>query len=1003
VRPAAARLSTARPIVYPVSLVLRRSPSVAWVTTLVVIALITATKLAVPAVGARLPFLVYFAAVLYASAVGGRVVGLSATFGCAVLANYLFLGSGTALDLGSVPLIQTGVFMLEGLSMVALVELLQSSRERTTQAGERVAGLQRLTRALAVARTPDEVAKVVVERGGDVLGAKSGELVQTGGRLKFELGDRRTVAVPLAAGDRALGEVGFRFETETLRDEVTGGLLDTISQQAAQALDRAQSFEREVWLRSRLEMLSSIAAGLSRAATRAEVADVVVERGARTMGADTCILHLLVEDGSALELIAAHGVPDVVVERVRHINAGSRDALWEIVESGEHHWGEGGPEAAAKFPAVAGVTASGERVRAFWIVPLVVEGRTLGALGMGYHEARTFHAEKRRFVETFVQHCAEALLRALRLDREMAARKAVEIAHEELARDHAARALVAEVTAALSTSLEYTSTLANLAALLVPKLADWASVDMVGEETGSAEPLAVAHVDPASRERAWEMRRRYPADPSSPTGVPNVLRTGKSEIYTDVTDEMIVLSAVNEEHAQMARALKLRSAMIVPLVARGVTLGALTVAYAESDRRYTTADLALVEEIARHAAVSVDNARLYGAEQRARATADEANRLKDEFLATVSHELRTPLNAILGWSRMISTGLVDEARRTRALETIDRNAVAMAQLIEDLLDVSRIISGKMRLEIETLDLTKVVEAAIDSIRPAALAKEIVIRSMLEPAPGPVLGDPNRMQQVVWNLLSNAVKFTPRGGRVEVLLRRVGSHAELCVSDTGAGIAAEFVPHVFDRFRQADGKITRAHGGLGLGLAITRQLVELHGGSVQATSEGVGHGAVFTVRLPVSAMRPVGSELNPRTSTGAHPKVHVELRGLRLLAVDDDEDSRRLLQSVLETAGASVTLASSVDEAMEAFDREVPDVLLSDIGMPGKDGLELIRLVRARSPERGGKVPAAALTAYARGTDRTRVLSAGFLMHLPKPIEPDELVAVVASLARFTDR
>jgi CheY-like chemotaxis protein/nitrogen-specific signal transduction histidine kinase len=414
----------------------------------------------------------------------------------------------------------------------------------------------------------------------------------------------------------------------------------------------------------------------------------------------------------------------------------------------------------------------------------------------------------------------------------------------------------------------------------------------------------------------------------------------------------------------------------------------------------------VAEEIARRAAIAVDNARLYAAEQQARAAADDANRLKDEFLATVSHELRTPLNAILGWARMVTTGALDESRRPHALETIERNAVAMAQLIEDLLDVSRVISGKMRLEVELLELAGVVGAAIDSVRPAAAAKDITIRSVLEPFAGTVLGDPGRIQQIVWNLLSNAVKFTPRGGKVEVVVRNAASSVELLVNDTGAGIDPAFVPFVFDRFRQEDGRSTRVHGGLGLGLAITRHLVELHGGTIAAQSDGPGQGTRFTVTLPVTAVRRP-SERTPRPvpSPMAAARNRVDerlavLQGLRVLAVDDDPDSLRLVHAVLEMAGAKVTAATNVPDALLAFEQETPQVLVSDIGMPEHDGMELMRRIRALPPEKGGRIPAAALTGYARAADRTQMLSAGYMIHLAKPVEPDELLAAVASLARF---
>ena len=330
----------------------------------------------------------------------------------------------------------------------------------------------------------------------------------------------------------------------------------------------------------------------------------------------------------------------------------------------------------------------------------------------------------------------------------------------------------------------------------------------------------------------------------------------------------------------------------------------------------------------------------------------------------------------------------------------------MAQLIEDLLDMSRVISGKMRLEVQQVDLPPVIEAAIDSVGPAAAAKGVHIVPFLDGAAPAILGDPTRLQQIAWNLLSNAVKFTPRGGRVDVLLRRAGSSLEIVVADTGRGIAPAFLPNVFDAFRQEDASPSRARGGLGLGLAITRQLVELHGGRVTCHSEGEARGATFTVSLPVSAVAP-SREPPERTARkfGADRLLErpAHLRGLRVLVVDDDDDARRLVATILEDCGSHVTTAGSVDDAMRKLAEGVPDVLLSDIGMPEEDGYDLIRKVRALPRERGGDMPAAALSAYARPDDRRRMLNAGYSIHLPKPVEPAELVAVVSTLSRFIHR
>jgi PAS domain S-box-containing protein len=388
-------------------------------------------------------------------------------------------------------------------------------------------------------------------------------------------------------------------------------------------------------------------------------------------------------------------------------------------------------------------------------------------------------------------------------------------------------------------------------------------------------------------------------------------------------------------------------------------------------------------------------------EQAARAEAEAANRLKDEFLATLSHELRTPLTAILGWARMLADGYVAEEMRAEALGVIYRNARSQAQLIDDLLDVSRIITGKLRLDARPVDLAAVVEAAVAVVRPAASAKGVQLQAVFDPGVGAVSGDPDRLQQVVWNLLSNAVKFTPQGGGVQVRLGRVGAQVEVAVSDTGQGIAAEFLPHVFDRFRQADMGTTRRHGGLGLGLSIVRHLVELHGGTVEAESPGAGSGTTFRVTLPASA----GPDAEVPTAVAAvsehnvpPPSLLPSLEGVRVLAVDDEPYGRKLIKEVLGRCGAEVVAASSAGEAYELIQTWRPHVLLSDIGMPGADGYVLINRVRALPEELGGATPAAALTAYAGAEHRECALSSGYQRHVAKPVEPAELAAVVASLA-----
>ena len=462
--------------------------------------------------------------------------------------------------------------------------------------------------------------------------------------------------------------------------------------------------------------------------------------------------------------------------------------------------------------------------------------------------------------------------------------------------------------------------------------------------------------------------------------------------------------------------LPVTSYLSVPVVSRsGEVYGGLFFGH-EAEGFFTERIARIVEGLAGQAAIAMDNARLYEAAQRARAEAElaaeinerlyrqaeESSRLKEEFLATISHELRTPLNAILGWSRMLRTGL-EPADAAKALDTIERNARAQAQLIDDLLDVSRIITGKLRMDVRPSDPNAFIEAAIEAVEPAAEAKGVRVQKIMDTGVVTVPGDPVRLQQVVWNLLSNAIKFTPRGGQVQVRMERVNSHLEIVVSDTGQGIPTTFLPHVFDRFRQADQRTTRLHGGMGLGLAIVRHLVELHGGSVSAASPGEDQGSTFTVRLPilpVYQMEGASGRIHPAARDLTAPvDCPDRLDGLTVLVVDDEHDTRELLDAGLTKCGAEVLLAGSVAEAFKAIQARIPDVLISDIGMAGEDGYDLIRRLRGLPAEAGGKVPAVALTAYARTEDRLQALRAGYQMHVPKPVELAELVTVIASLVQ----
>jgi signal transduction histidine kinase/CheY-like chemotaxis protein len=447
------------------------------------------------------------------------------------------------------------------------------------------------------------------------------------------------------------------------------------------------------------------------------------------------------------------------------------------------------------------------------------------------------------------------------------------------------------------------------------------------------------------------------------------------------------------------------SYLAVPVVLRsGDVIGGLFFGHSDEDVFNEGAER-IVVGIAAQASTAIENVRLFdeahravGAERAARTEVERVSLMKDEFLATLSHELRTPLNAVLGWSEMLLGRDSIDAETRRGLETIARNARAQAQMIEDLLDMNRIVSGKIRLDVQPIELAAIVDAAVDSVRPSIDAKGIRLRKTLDPVVGQVFGDPHRLQQVVWNLLSNAVKFTPKNGKIDVLLQRVNSHVEIVVTDSGIGISEEFLPHLFERFRQADSSTTRKYGGLGLGLSIVKQIVELHGGSVRADSRGPGTGAMLVVSLPVRAVRRDEPRVHPTSAvSGSRGLAQLTLAGLTLLVIDDEPDARELLAFVLREFDAEVHTAGSVDEALALLRSVKPHVIVSDIGMPDRDGYDLMRAVRALPSGDGGKTPAVAVTAFARSEDRTRALLAGYQAHIAKPIEPHELVVTIGSL------
>jgi len=555
-------------------------------------------------------------------------------------------------------------------------------------------------------------------------------------------------------------------------------------------------------------------------------------------------------------------------------------------------------------------------------------------------------------------------------------------------------AALAEISALLGSSFDYERTLPRLARLAVPALADLCAIDLL-HDGGGLLRVASAHADSALEPLVYELGAGRGDKPDDAPGVRAVIGTRQPVLVARAREADLRGVAENDEQLALLRQLGVKSWIVTPLVAHERVLGAMTLALTRPGRRpYGPIDLAHATVIASHAAAAIESARLYRDAEAARRAAEAASRAKDEFLSTVSHELRNPLNAVHGWATLIERGQLGEAQTRRAVQVIVRNVNAQIRLVDDLLDMSEVVNGRMRLVVRPVDLHDLIDDALEAVRHAAEAKGIRLQPVLH-APGLLVsGDPGRLQQVAWNLLQNAVKFTPKDGQIQIQLQRVRSHAEIVVSDTGQGIAANVLPYVFDRLRQGESGSARGQGGLGIGLALVRHFVELHGGSVYAESAGEGKGATFIVKLPLMLADVREQAVSRRDSLALESP---SLAGANIVVVDDDPTAVELIKEVLVQAGAVVVESRSTDEAMREIARHRPDVLVSDIEMPGHDGYSLIRRVRALSPEQGGKIPAVALTAFGRPEDRIRSLEAGFNIHLTKPVDPAELIASVASM------
>ena len=547
--------------------------------------------------------------------------------------------------------------------------------------------------------------------------------------------------------------------------------------------------------------------------------------------------------------------------------------------------------------------------------------------------------------------------------------------------------LLAEAGALLASTLDRERALTQLVRLAVPALGDLCAIDILAED-GTTSRVAYAHRDGTKEALVYE----------APVGVRAAIRSGQPVLVSEAGETDLMAEAQSADQLRTLQQLKPRTWLVLPLTARDRVLGAITFAMTDSAGSYDRVDVRTAEVLARQVALTLDGTRLQRDTEAARSATEAANRAKDEFLMTLSHELRNPLNAVSGWAKLLEVGKLGEEQSRHAIEVILRNVNAQVRLVDDLLDMSSVVSGKMRLAIQPVNVADVIGEALDAVRPGAEAKGIQLQSVLDSPGAQVSGDPGRLQQVVWNLLYNAVKFTPKAGRILVKLQQVKSHVEIIVSDTGQGIRPDLLPYIFDRLRQGDSSRSRAHGGLGIGLALVRHIAELHGGSVFAESPGEEQGATFVVKLPLMV---AGVRDHAVAQAKSGPPDSPSLVGVRVLVVDDDPAAVELVQEVLTQTGGEVRGAGTAEEALRVLEQWRPDVLVSDIEMPGQDGYTLIRKIRALAPERGGMTRAVALTAFGRPEDRIRSLMAGFNIHVSKPVDPGELAAIVASLAGRT--
>jgi PAS domain S-box-containing protein len=778
--------------------------------------------------------------------------------------------------------------------------------------------------------------------------------------LVEQSGHGSVLAVPLAIGGRitgvlAVGDVtGRAFGAEEIRR------LQDFANQAAIALEKVRLFALETSRREQLEALATVQRDLSAELDLDRLLGLIVERAGRLFeGAG--FAYLVDEESQSLD------------GRV---------------------WGRAEPESGAPFPATGGMvaTCAGTRrgllvndypaaayalpgvvrlgVRHAMAQPLVSRDRLLGVLVVARRVDVPFRPEDLAGFEGLAVQAAVALDNA--------------ILFVEAGRQRREAEVLAELARSINTAQDVSTVLQRV----VDGAKELCRCDLTSVALREMESGSIV-----MRNRAGEYRgaqERFVVEPGRGAGG-LVLESGRPFRGDNMAEDPRITHA----SADFVQAEGLVATLVVPIMVEGRVEGLLYV-HRRTPKPFNDRSETVLRQLAEYAAIAIHNMRMLAHEHQMRAEAESASRTKDEFLATLSHELRSPLQPLLNWAYLLRSPNLDPASAERALDAIERSTKTLGQLIEDLLDVSRIVTGKLRLQARPVRLPAVVRAAMEAVEPAALAKTVTLEARIEPELPAVMGDPDRLQQVLWNLLSNGIKFTPKGGRVTVTVAGRNSELMLTVADTGAGIKREFLPHVFERFRQAESSTNRAYGGLGLGLAIVRHLVELHGGSVAVQSEGEGQGATFSVRLPVAAAIRTAERAPAAVSTDG--PVRRSLSGLRLLIVDDEADAREVMRFMLERGGAQVRTADSAGQALDAIREERPDLLISDIGMPVEDGYVLVRRLRAMEEGLGRRLPAIALTAYASEEDTRRALAAGFDAHLSKPVDPARLIDIAAGLA-----